>query len=699
MTKTIALISSLLAASWAAGAEPIDRAALVQRHHPTVDRIDPMSPFTVGNGGFAMTVDVTGLQSFPAAYREGIPLSTQSDWGWHSFPDEFGYQLHETFEDFASGDRTVSYPTKQNSPAGQWLRANPHRLGLGRIGFEFVRADGSIATVDDITEVAQTLHLWTGEIRSEFRVAGVPVSVVTAASPALSHDAIGVTVSSELLATGRLRIVCEFPYGNGAWGIEPEDWAQPDRHSTTLIDSANDVTVIQRDLGTTEYSVGYHGGPADRLELSAPHRLVITPAVNHGEHYTGSFEFYQDAPAKPLTDPIAASRGHWPAFWQTGGAIDLTGSTDPRAPELERRIVLSQYLTAIQCAGDMPPQETGLTFNSWYGIAHLEMHWWHGVHFALWNRPALLERSLPWYDYILPQARAIARRQGYAGARWPKMVDPAGNEKPSTIAPLLIWQQPHPIYFAELMWRQQPTRETLERFQEIVLESAAFMASFPVPNPHTGYLELGPPMIPAQESYDPRVTSNPPFELAYWRWGIETAQAWRERLNLGRDPAWDDVLERLAPYPHHDDVYATAEGRWNLIDHPSVLGAHGMLRGPGVDPARMRRTLHRIMEEQDWLHTWGWDYPLIAMTAARLGETELALDSLLMDVQKNTYLNNGHNFQEPENLRIYLPGNGGLLAAVAMMAAGWDDAPDRPAPGFPADDSWRVRWENLQRLP
>jgi hypothetical protein len=47
--------------------------------------------------------------------------------------------------------------------------------------------------------------------------------------------------------------------------------------------------------------------------------------------------------------------------------VDLSGSRDPRAMELERRIVLSQYQTAIQCAGSLPPQETGLTCNSWFG--------------------------------------------------------------------------------------------------------------------------------------------------------------------------------------------------------------------------------------------------------------------------------------------------------------------------------------------
>jgi hypothetical protein len=102
----------------------------------------------------------------------------------------------------------------------------------------------------------------------------------------------------------------------------------------------------------------------------------------------------------------------------------------------------------------------------------------------------------------------------------------------------------------------------------------------------------------------------------------------------------------------------------------------------------MRRTLQRVMTDWQWRETWGWDYPLVAMTAARLGEPELAIDALMMDTAKNRFHPNGHNYQR-EGLSIYLPGNGGLLAAVAMMAAGWDGGPEQDAPGFPQSGVFR----------
>ena len=88
---------------------------------------------------------------------------------------------------------------------------------------------------------------------------------------------------------------------------------------------------------------------------------------------------------------------------------------------------------------------------------------------------------------------------------------------------------------------------------------------------------------------------------------------------------------------------------------------------------------------------------MTAMNAARLGEPDKAVDALLMDKRTNTYLVNGHNCQD-KRLRVYLPGNGGLLTAVAMMCAGWDGC-KRKNPGFPDNGKWNVEWEGLSPMP
>ena len=285
------------------------------------------------------------------------------------------------------------------------------------------------------------------------------------------------------------------------------------------------------------------------------------------------------------------------------------------------------------------------------------------------------------------------------------MVSPDGRDSPSGIGPFLIWQQPHPIHFAELVYRQRPGRATLERYRSLVFESAEFMASFAVWKADEQRYVLGPPLIPAQEIHSPRTTVNPGFELAYWRFGLETAQRWRERLGMAREPRWDRVLQQLSELPSRDGLYVNAESAPDTFtnadqrrDHPTLLAPCGMLPCEHVDREMMRRTLHEVMRSWNFEQTWGWDYPLIAMTAARVGEPGIAVDALLMKTQKNTYLPNGHNYQDAR-LSLYLPGNGGLLAATAMMAAGWDGGPDVAAPGFPQDGRWKVRWEGLAKLP
>jgi hypothetical protein len=59
-------MAALLALAPAAAlSAPIDRHALVTRHNPTITAIDKSAPFMVGNGNFAFTADITGLQTFP----------------------------------------------------------------------------------------------------------------------------------------------------------------------------------------------------------------------------------------------------------------------------------------------------------------------------------------------------------------------------------------------------------------------------------------------------------------------------------------------------------------------------------------------------------------------------------------------------------------------------------------------------------
>ncbi|HEX8500470.1 MAG TPA: hypothetical protein VF659_07770 [Pyrinomonadaceae bacterium] len=679
----------------------IDRAALVRRHDPVLRKLDPLSPLSVGNGEFAFTADVTGLQTFPEEYESQVPLCTMSQWGWHTAPPPAGLDpARLRLTPYDTHGREVRYHT---SAEGQkelfdWLRENPHRLHLGRVGLRLTSEARGEAKPSDVTDIEQRLDLRAGILTSRFRVWGEPVAVSTAVHP--EADLLAVSIESPLAGRGALAVRFAFPYGSPA--MQAADWRRPERHRTEVFRLAPGRALLRRRLDDDEYYVLIHAEGAAVLgeEGEGGHELLLRPAGGTRLDFVAAFSPLSIGGTPPgASAAFDASRRHWARFWDAGGAIELADSRDRRAPELERRVVLSQYLTAIQCSGSLPPQETGLTVNSWYGKFHLEMHWWHAAHFALWDRLPLLERSLGWYEKILPSARERARSQGYAGARWPKMTAPDGRDSPSPIGPLLVWQQPHPIFYAELCRRARPGRRTLERYARVVFETAEFMASYAFFDARAGRYVLGPPVIPAQENHPARETWNPTYELSYWRFGLRTAQAWRERLGLKRHPKWDDVADRLSQLPERGGVYLAHENCPQTYternrDHPSMLAAYGVLPGDGVERGTMRRTLGKVLGEWKWEETWGWDYPMTAMTAARLGDGAAAVGALLMETAKNRHLPNGHNWQRP-NLPCYLPGNGGLLYAVALMAGGWRGAPRPHAPGFPADGSWAVRHEGL----
>jgi hypothetical protein len=682
----------------------INRYDLVHRHIPVVTMPDRLSPFTVGNGEFAFTVDITSLQTFPEFYENGIQLGTQAQWGWHSIPNPHNFTLDQTYEYYDTYGRQVPYACLQHSKAGQWLRANPHRLHLGKIGFKINKSDGVETKLSDIKDIYQSADIWEGIIKSSFTIDTNRINVETSCHPEM--DQIAVRIQSALLPHKRVGITFDFPYGSLSWGKSGADWDNPQKHTSEIIFHNDKSVTIKRKLDADMYFVNIQWNGTAQFKRISRHAFVLVISGGNQFEFICHFSKKEKNEELPNTkETLSASGSHWKNFWETGGAIDLSESKDPRAPELERRIILSRYLTAIQCSGSMPPQETGLTFNSWYGKFHLEMHWWHAVHFVLWGHPELLEKSLSWYESALPMAKQKAERQGYEGIRWPKMIGFDARESPSTVGVFLIWQQPHPIYYVELLYRCRKDQSILKKYKNIVLATAEFMASYAQWDSINSRYVLGPPLIPAQEIYKPASTMNPAFELSYWAFGLKTAQKWRERLELSPIEKWDHILHNLSKLPVKKGLYQNIETTSNTFedvlqryDHPALLGAYGMLPNDSINTDIMRKTLEKVMQSWNWDSTWGWDYPLMAMTAARVGNPDLAVDALLMNVQKNTYLNNGHNYQD-ERLTIYLPGNGGLLTAVAMMAAGWDGAPDIPAPGFPKNGDWIIKYEGLNPLP
>ena len=668
---------------------PINRYALVTRHN--IQWNSSTGTIPLGNGEFCFNADGTGLQTFGG--------NTMSHWGWHSFPLPAGVTAAQipatgTFE-------TGRVEGPDNPPPGTgaietWMTQNPHIMNLGRL--QLCNANGTALQTSQISGLVRTMNLWSGVQTSSYQVSGQPVTVETCVHPAL--DAVVVRIESPLVASGALQVSVDFPYpalANNSW---VGNFSPTNGNTTTMTMNGGSRADFAQTLDTTNYDVSLAWSPGGEIFAvgnTSPNRFLLSAPGTNCLEFICAFSNAPISVALPTVEQsLVDTSNHWMNFWSTGGAIDLSGSSDSRWFELERRIVLSEYELAAQDAGSWPESENGLMgIDPWVGQFHMEMLWWHLAHYALWNRWSMLTNALP-YQRFIPGAQALAAQLDYAGLKWQKEVGPEGRTAPWIYSQVLLWKQPHPIFFAELDYRLHPSLATLENWTNIVFGTADNLADYPDLQTNTGIYSLAFDVPPSEKA----LWSDTVFDLAYWRWGLNQAQVWRQRLGLPRNPLWDQVLTNLAPMPVLNGVFVDYSGdtttyTTTAYGHPDPIGVYGMLPPiEGVDTNIAHSTVIKLWNTWDWNNSngWGWDFPWMAMAAARTGETQIAVDALLDNASPNQYDTRG------VNNGWYLPGNGGLLYAVAMMAAGWDGSSGW-APGFPNDGSWTVKWEGLNTAP
>lgn len=194
------------------------------------------------------------------------------------------------------------------------------------------------------------------------------------------------------------------------------------------------------------------------------------------------------------------------------------------------------------------------------------------------------------------------------------MTDPTGRSAPGQINELLLWQQPHPLIFAEYEYRISPSRATLMGWRDVVHATADWMADYAWWNETSGYYDLGPPMYVVSEDTAPNGTRNAAFELAYWRLGLQYASTWMERLGEEVPSQWTEVHAKLAPLPVQNDLYAVYEGIpenfWTdkeyTNDHPALTGLLGWLPStPGLDTTVAKQTAEKVWTSWNITNCWG----------------------------------------------------------------------------------------------
>ena len=237
-----------------AAAEPIDRHVLVTRNSPAITQVDASSPFMVGNGSIAFTADITGLQTFQEQYSPLVPLMTQAQWAWHSFPNPKGFKIEDALVPFDIPGGTRKYPALRKWDEAraahiQWLRENPHRFNLARLGLHLLRADGGAAAFADLKDTRQSLDLWNGVLVSQFTLEGEAVRVETSVHP--ERDVLIVRIDSALIGKGRLGVDLRFPGVGPQLNPDPTNWTIPDSHQTREVSRGARTLVLRRQIDDT----------------------------------------------------------------------------------------------------------------------------------------------------------------------------------------------------------------------------------------------------------------------------------------------------------------------------------------------------------------------------------------------------------------------------------------------------------------
>lgn len=261
-------------------------------------------------------------------------------------------------------------PNPAEADISNWLIQNPQRLNLGNIGLYFVGE--SEVSEADLEDKSQVLDLWTGSLVSTFSYNGTQVRVETRA--AAESDTLGISVESDLLSTGTLGLFFDFPYSDVNKFEAPYVgvWNATGNHSTLLETSGNQLS-IQHTLDDNSYflTAAWEGQGRVFGPENGTHRYVLTVPSLSQLNMTAAFSSSALPSVISRSNLADEATSWWEEYWTSGAFIDLTSTDSANATELQRRMILSQYLLAVNSASSYPPQESGLVNNGWYGKFHV----------------------------------------------------------------------------------------------------------------------------------------------------------------------------------------------------------------------------------------------------------------------------------------------------------------------------------------
>jgi hypothetical protein len=247
-------------------------------------------------------------------------------------------------------------PNPTEEDISNWLIENPQRLSVANIGLFF---GGGNITEDQLVEKSQDLDLWAGKVHSTFRYKGSEVSVQVWCHPTL--PTVGIEIKSNLLESRNLGVFFDFPYSDTSKFDAPYVGVWNDTlHNTVKLHSTSSTASFEHiiDSNINDIMAKWNTEASVSGPLPGSNKFVLNSSNSDTLQLVVAFDATANSQYNlPSYDSIvAASKEWWADYWVSGAFIDLSATKNANATELQRRIILSQYLVAVNEASHNPPQ-------------------------------------------------------------------------------------------------------------------------------------------------------------------------------------------------------------------------------------------------------------------------------------------------------------------------------------------------------
>ncbi len=576
------------------------------------NHIDSKNPVTIGNGDFAITLDQTGTQSLYEIYKD-IPLSTMSNKNWF-------YKDKKNIKPSYVDGKAYMLFNLDNDPNYQTNRQYPFKYSFMQI---LLYDNDKLIDINNIKDVKQELDLYKGIVTSSFNYK--EKNNKTTSFIYQDHDEFNFKLQSDNL---NLALKFNYPsYTKNGYRLDilPNVLVKEDR-----------ITLLYDDKNSLSF----------KLKSSSKYQIVENTLIFDDNNVSFSLALDEIKEGKLLDE-----------FWKCDNGIIIDNE------ELVKKMVLSKYLLHVNSTGIYPPQESGLTYNCWNSKFHLEMHLIHSLWNIYNNHVGDLVKSFDYYLSIMPSSLKRASLNGYKGLRFPKMTGPDGEDSPSNIGPLLIWQAPHILFMLQEIYYLYNKENIIKKYEPLISGTIDFMISF-LTLKDSKYQMLDP-LLEACESIPLDRCQNPSFELEYWRYTLERQPKIDTVLYGHQRYDYLDITSKIITPKEDDGIYLKTYGvidKYDLYkDHPTEGFLMSFFKSKIVDKEKMVKTIDYILKNMDLSSYWGWDFPFLGLSLLNCGEIEKSIEVTQLNTINNQYLYNGYNTSPRDDLKAYLPGNGAFL--------------------------------------